>query len=321
MGLSVITAETFTPLTLSVLDLVPCLPGSTDEEALRQAAALAQHAERWGYERYWTAEHHDMPGLACSSPEVLLAHVGAKTERIRLGAGAVLLPHYSPLKVAEWFRLLAALYPDRVDLGLGRAPGGDPHAVMALSGNFLGRVAELPKTMASLMELLQNNYKYEGHGVTARPEPQIEPAVWMLGTNVKSAQYAAKFGTGYVFGRFMSERDGVDVLESYRAGFTPSPLQNDPRTILAVSVVCAAAETEAAHWAETLDETAKQTGRSLFQSITGTPRSVYEQLKEMQREYGNDEFLIVCPIPDYTARLECYRLLAEVLKEREGQNE
>lgn len=318
--MSVTTTRTSPPLTLSVLDLVPRLPGYTDEEALRQAAALAQHAEQSGYARYWTAEHHAMPGLACSSPEVLLAHVGARTERIRLGSGAVLLPHYSPLKVAEWFRLLAALYPGRVDLGLGRAPGGDPHTVMALSGNFLGRVAELPETMASLMELLQNNYKYEGYDVIARPEPQIEPTVWMLGTNVKSAQYAAKFGTGYVFGRFMSERDGVDVLDSYRAGFTPSPLQNAPRTMLAVSMVCAATESEATHWSQALDKTAKQTGRSLFQSITGTPQSVYEQLKEMQHDYGNDEFLIVCPIPDYTARLECYRLLTDMLREREGQN-
>ncbi|AZK48282.1 MsnO8 family LLM class oxidoreductase [Paenibacillus lentus] len=313
----VITASTHMPLQLSVLDLVPRLPESTDEEALRQAVALAQHAEKWSYARYWTAEHHDMPGLASSSPEVLLAHVGAKTERIRLGSGAVLLPHYSPLKVAEWFRLLAALYPGRVDLGLGRAPGGEAHAVMALSGNFLKRVAELPKTIGSLLELLQNNYKYDGHAVIARPEPQIEPVVWMLGTNMKSAEYAAKFGTGYVFGHFMSERDGTDVLDSYRASFRPTALQSEPKTMLAVSVVCAATEEEAAHWEQVLDNTAGQTGRSSFHNIIGMPHSVYFKLKELQHEYSNHEFLIVSPIPDYTARLEGYRLLAEALQKWE----
>ncbi|GAA0133431.1 LLM class flavin-dependent oxidoreductase [Paenibacillus sp. YSY-4.3] len=309
---------TSAPLAISVLDLVPCLPGHSDEEALRQAVSLAQHAEKWDYFRYWTAEHHDMPGLACSSPEVLLAHVGAKTERIRLGSGAVLLPHYSPLKVAEWFRLLAALYPGRVDLGLGRAPGGEAHTVMALSGNFLARVAELPKTISSLLELLQDAYKYEGHAVTARPQPQIEPAVWMLGTNKKSAEYAAKFGTGYVFGQFMGEYDGADTLASYRDGFIPSPLQSSPKTMLAVSVICAAAESEAAHWVQVLDEKARQTGRGTFRSISGTPHSVYKQLKDLQGEYANDEFLIVSPIPDYAARLECYRLLAEALRELDG---
>nr|WP_019639281.1 MsnO8 family LLM class oxidoreductase [Paenibacillus fonticola] len=308
------------PLAISVLDLVPRLPGSSDEEALRQAVSLAQHAEKWGYARYWTAEHHDMPGLASSSPEVLLAHIGAKTERIRLGSGAVLLPHYSPLKVAEWFRLLAALYPGRVDLGLGRAPGGGAHTVMALSGNFLARVAELPKTIASLLELLQDAYEYEGHAVTARPQPQVGPAVWLLGTNKKSAEYAAKFGTGYVFGQFMSEHVGVDVdvLASYRAEFTPSALQSAPKTMVAVSVICAGKEREAAHWVQVLDETAKQAGRGSFRSISGTPHSVYNQLKNLQHEYAVNEFLIVCPIPDYAARLECYRLLAEVLRELDG---
>ncbi|WP_055110318.1 MsnO8 family LLM class oxidoreductase [Paenibacillus ihumii] len=309
------------PLVLGVLDLVPRLPGNTDEEALRQAVALAQSAEKWGYARYWTAEHHDMPGLACSSPEVLLAHVGAKTERIRLGSGAILLPHYSPLKVAEWFRLLAALYPGRVDLGLGRAPGGEAHTVMALSGNFLARIAELPQTVASLLELLQDVYKYEGHAVTARPQPQIEPMVWMLGTNKKSAEYAAKLGTGYVFGQFMSEHDGLDVLASYRADFAPSSLQSAPKTMLAVSIVCAAAESEAADWVRVLDETAGQTGRGSFRSLSGTPHGVYEQLKDLQHQYANNEFLIVCPIPDYAARLECYRLLAEAQREREGMQE
>ncbi|MXO80114.1 MsnO8 family LLM class oxidoreductase, partial [Paenibacillus sp. OT2-17] len=191
-------------LNLGVLDMVPLLPGNRPEQAVQRAGELARQAEAWGYTRYWTSEHHDMEGLASSSPEVLLSHIGAVTKTIKLGAGAILLPHYSPVKVAEWFHLLAALYPGRVELGLGRAPGGGPHASMALSGNFLQHVTELPQTMEALLALLEGTYEYEQVPVFARPMPEQPPAVWMLGTNRKSAEYAAQYSTGYVFGQFMS---------------------------------------------------------------------------------------------------------------------
>ncbi len=233
------------PLKLSVLHLVPRFGERTFEEALLHAVDLAQHAEAWGYRRYWAAEHHDLEHLSCASPEILLSHIGARTERIRLGSGAVLLPHYSPLKVAENFRMLAALYPGRIDLGIGRAPGGSAHTSMALSGNFLGHVTDLPHRIRALTELLEDRYRYEDVPVAAKPVPVTEPVMWMLGTNTKSAGYAAEFGTGYVFGQFMSDTDGAEVLRSYREGFQPSARLREPHTMVAVSIVCAETEERA----------------------------------------------------------------------------
>lgn len=299
-------------LKLSVLDLVPKLPGTTVESALDQAIRLARQAEDLGYLRYWTAEHHDMEGLASAAPEVLLAAIGAATRWIRLGSGAVLLPHYSPLKVAENFRLLGALYPGRIDLGIGRAPGGEAHAAMALSGNFLERVARYPQLAKDLSDLLADRYRYEDRPVIARPIPQLPPELWMLGTNVKSASYAAELGTGYVFGQFMSDSDdGVEILRTYREGFRSFLHQAKPTTILAVSVICAETKGQAETLAAKAAEGFRARGGSPFQGLVGTGHQVRKQLQNMQRKCLNDEFLIVSPIPDYEERLRSYRLLAE----------
>ncbi|WP_334073727.1 MULTISPECIES: MsnO8 family LLM class oxidoreductase [Paenibacillus] len=298
-------------LRLSVLDLVPKLGGCSDEEALRQAVLLAQRAEEWGYRRYWAAEHHNMDGLACPSPEVLLAHIGAVTTRIKLGSGALLLPHYAPLKAAEWFRMLAALYPGRIDLGLGRAPGGDAHTAMALSGNFLQHVARYRESVAELLALLQDSYTYESRPVAARPVPLRQPDVWMLGTNVKSAGYAAELGTGYVFGQFMSESDGIETLRVYRKAFRPSVLRAEPETIVAVQAICAPTEREARAMADLIEaELAARGGQLPRQRLAGTPEQLAEQLFQLQRLYGNEEFLIVTAAPDYETRLNSYRLLS-----------
>lgn len=320
-------------ITLGVLDLIPVYPGTTASAALGQAVKLAQTAENNGYARYWVAEHHDMEMLACSSPEVVLAHIGAQTERIRLGSGAVLLPHYKAIKVAETFNLLATLYPGRIDLGLGRAPGGSAHLSIALSGNFLENVRQLPDTLRDLMLLLEGRYQLEGQSVTARPVPEIPPDVWMLGTNQKSAAYAAEFGTGYVFGQFMSDADGTEVLAAYRQAFQPSRLCPHARTIVAVGVICAETEEAALQLAaesaslfrpkavtsgaasEPLAtgaaDTAKPTSNPKL--LVGKPQQVKARLHELQQLYEADEFLVVCHIADYAKRLRSYELLAEAM--------
>ncbi|MEK5508289.1 MsnO8 family LLM class oxidoreductase [Paenibacillus sp. FSL P4-0113] len=297
-------------LNLGVLDMVPLLPGNRPEQAVQRAGELARQAEAWGYTRYWTSEHHDMEGLASSSPEVLLSHIGAVTKTIKLGAGAILLPHYSPVKVAEWFHLLAALYPGRVELGLGRAPGGGPHASMALSGNFLQHVTELPQTMEALLALLEGTYEYEQVPVFARPMPEQPPAVWMLGTNRKSAEYAAQYSTGYVFGQFMSEQQTEEMLSIYRSSFQPSNRMDKPRTMVAVGAVCALTDELAQQWAAqiTLGDPAMRASW-----LVGTPSDIAEQLRSLQIKYDNDEFLLVTPIPDYEQRLHSYRLIAEAV--------
>ncbi len=306
-----------TRLSLSVLDLVPKLDGVSYEAALQEATVLAQSAEQWGYKRYWAAEHHDLENLSCASPEVLLAHIGAKTERIRLGTGALLLPHYSPLKVAETFRLLAALYPGRIDLGIGRAPGGSAHASMALSGNFLQNVADMPKKMRALIKLLEDRYEYEDQRVQARPFPETEPDVWMLGTNSKSAGFAAEYGTGYAFGQFMSERDGAEVLTTYREGFQPSRLSSRPRTMVAIGVICAETEQEAKQLLREAQlpgpERSGQEQKSAEAQnrlLCGTPEQVLSGLMQLAAHCGSAEFLVFTPIQDYKKRLESYRLLA-----------
>lgn len=326
-------SETFS---LGVLDLVPRLNDATAEQALQQSVTLAQHAEAWGYARYWTSEHHDMAELASASPEVLLSHIGARTTTIQLGSGAVLLPHYSPLKVAESFRLLAALYPGRIELGLGRAPGGGPHATMALSGNYLQHVTKLPESLAALTELLEDRYMYEDHPVTARPIPKLPLSLWMLGTNVKSAEFAARFGMGYVFGQFMSDADGTEAVRRYREGFIPSVTMKEPEVMVAVSVLCADSETDAMAWSRDMAERREANGKERstepnsigiavsntndeavsdqnesVRHYAGTPEQVWARLQQVSRRLDTKMLLLVTSGPDYERRLDSYRLLAE----------
>jgi luciferase family oxidoreductase group 1 len=310
---------------LSVLDLVPVIAPNDPAFALEQSVKLAQQAEKWGYTRYWVAEHHDMPGLACTSPEVLLAHIGARTHRIRIGSGALLLPHYKPLKVAENFHMLATLYPGRVDLGIGRAPGGSAHATIAISGNFLENVRQLPNSLKSLMALLDDKFECEGQAVSARPIPSIPPEVWMLGTNRKSADFAAELRTGYVFGQFMSDSDPVKTITAYRENFHPSALAPKPRIIAAVGVICANTEDEAltlserAPWLQPLSDAAFSPQREQNNTLSkrklfiGTVENVRHQLEGLAQSCGVDEFLIVSPIPDYEKRLRSYELLSTLI--------
>lgn len=306
-------------LTLGILDMSPRLGGASDEEALSRSAALAVRAEEWGYERYWLSEHHGMDALACTAPEVMLAHIGARTSRIRIGAGAVLLPHYSPLKVAECFNMLAALYPGRIDLGIGRAPGGDAHTTMALSGNFLAHVGEMPEKVEQLCQLMSGVYRYDGEPVRARPTPAQPPELWMLGTNTKSAGLAASCGAYYAFGKFMSTSDGPEIVQSYREAYRPSETREKAKVMVAVHVICAASDSAALTLAERFRAQFPESpvGRSELNGdndrlslIVGDVQRVRERLSELRALYEADEIMVVCPAIGYEERLESYRLTA-----------
>ncbi len=305
-------------LQLSVLDLVPIFAGADAQKALSEAVRLAQSAERLGYTRYWVPEHHDMKALASACPEVLLAHIGAHTRTIRIGSGAVLLPHYKPLKVAEAFHLLATLYPDRIDLGIGRAPGGSAHASMALN-DYLQQVRQFPEALHDLVELLGDQYRVAGQSVSAWPVPSVPPQLWMLGTNVKGAQYAAEYGTGYVFGQFMSDGDGKAIIDDYRRNFRTSALQQLPKSIVAVGAVCAETQAEAEQLAEGVkgfisgNADPKRQTSPQKRMITGDPRQIKVQLMEIQAYYGVDEIMLVSMIPDYDKRIRSYELIAEAV--------
>ncbi|GGN99007.1 MsnO8 family LLM class oxidoreductase [Saccharibacillus kuerlensis] len=309
-----------TKLALGILDMSPRLGGVSDEEALSQSAKLAASAEEWGYGRYWLSEHHGMESLACTAPEVMLAHIGARTNRIRIGAGAVLLPHYSPLKVAECFNLLSALYPGRIDLGVGRAPGGDAHTTMALSGNFLAHVGEMPEKVTQLCQLMNGSYRYDGESVRARPEPTQPPELWLLGTNTKSAGMAASCGAYYAFGQFMSSSDGPEIVNAYREAFSPSPAREKPHVMVAIHAICAKTDSNALTLAEKFraqfpessvgrpDLKGKDDRMSL---VVGDVSRVRERLLEIGDAYNADEIMVVSPVMEYEDRLESFRLIAE----------
>jgi luciferase family oxidoreductase group 1 len=325
---------------LSILDQSPISSGSTASQALQESMKLAQMGEKLGYTRYWIAEHHDLPGLACSAPEVMLGYIGANTEKIRIGSGAVLLPHYKPYKIAEMFNLLATLFPDRIDLGIGRAPGGSAEATMALSDNFLEQVRKMPESFNDLLHFLQNDFPPDHmySKISASPVPEISPEPWILGTSEKSAILAAETGTAYAFGHFMSEKEGPNIVKNYIESFKPNGRLQQPKSIIAVSVVCSETTERAEElalsnllWEIQLEkgegrqgvpsiEEAKQYSYNSDEQkkmkelrnkmVVGNPQEVKEQLIELQNLYEADEIMIITITHSYEDRMKSYELIA-----------
>ncbi|GIN10876.1 hypothetical protein J26TS2_07430 [Shouchella clausii] len=324
---------------LSVLDQVPRSSETTNEFALKETADLAQAAESMGYSRYWVAEHHDLHGLLSPSPEILLAYIGAKTNSIRLGAGAILLPHYAPFKVAESFHMLANLLPGRIDLGLGRSPGGSAEAAEALSGNFIERIHTMDERMAELMHFLNRDFP-EGHkyaSLQAEPLPYEPPTVYMLGTSKKSAALAAKHNLHYVYGHFMDDQNGQDVIAHYR-----KRANRATKPIVCVFVLCAESNEKARQLYRSvrLWQTANQQGRMMAAipteaetayflsqlneeeraavmdvpstAIVGDKQHVKERLDAIASELNVDELMVLTHAPELSDRLHSYRLLAEI---------
>lgn len=324
---------------LSILDQSPLVSGKSPQQALQASMQLAKWGEQLGYTRYWIAEHHDFPGLTCPAPEVMLAYIGANTSTIRIGAGAILLPHYKPYKVAESFNLLATLFPGRIDLGIGRAPGGSAEVTEALSGQFLQQVWRMPESFEELLHFLHQDFPSDHlyASVTASPSPIVPPQTWLLGTSGKSAKLAAKMGTSYAFGHFMSDKPGADIMKDYRENFLPVK-QPTPETIVAVSVICA----ETAELAEDLalsgclwriqhskgegkkgvpsleevknypftEEEKKMIEMMKKKMIIGNPAMVREELQKLQTLYNADEIMIVTITPTYEERKKSYMLVA-----------
>lgn len=328
---------------LSILDQAPISNGKTAKQALEASTKLAQVADKLGYTRYWIAEHHDMPGLANPNPGIMLSYIGAQTEKIRIGSGAVLLPHYRPYQVAETYNLLATLFPDRIDLGIGRAPGGSAEVSMALSGNFLEQVKKMPKSLDDLLRFLYHEFPQDHmySKISPSPVPKLSPVPWLLGTSEKSAILAAEKGMKYAFGHFMSDADGPAIIQKYHEEFGLENKYNNPQTIIAISVICAETTAEAEElalsnllWgiqqakgevengvptveeAKSYEYTAEEVDtikRSRQKLIVGNPQEVKQQLNELQHLYGTDEFMVVTITHSYEARIKSYELLAEIL--------
>jgi len=325
---------------LGVLDQSPVRSGSTPGAAISETILLAQAAERLGYGRYWLAEHHGSDGLAGSAPEILVTRIAAATSHIRVGSGGIMLSHYSPLKVAETFRILETMYPGRIDLGIGRAPGSDQLTAGALAyGSPIG-VEFFPNKIADLAAFLTGAAPAtEAFAkVRATPEPSTVPEVWLLGSSGESASLAAHYGLAFSFAHFITPAGGERAIAGYREHFKPSAIYPKPHATTCVFVICAETEVEAERqvrsrdlWrlrldagrldpypsvaeAEAHDYTNAERARvggNRAHSIFGTPPQVKARLEAIAREYGVDELMILTITHDPAVRLRSYELLAE----------
>lgn len=328
-------------LKLSILDQSPIAEGGTPKEALEATIKLAERADDFGYTRYWIAEHHDLAGLACPVPDTVLSIIGSKTSRIRIGAGAVLLPHYQAFNVAERYNLLATLFPGRVDLGIGRSPGGSAEASIALSGDFLQNVRETPKKLEELLLFLNGHFPKDNifSKIKPTPIPEESPQVWLLGTSEKSGQLAQEMKLPYTFGHFMSDANGPEIVQNYLENMKKE-LQTDlPSPIVTVPVICAetaeAAEEialssqlwsiltdkgEGSEGIPTIEKAKnypytntelKKIAKQKQKMIIGNPQQVKEQLEELARQYNLKEIMIITITHDYETRLRSYELIAQ----------
>lgn len=322
---------------LSILDQSPISSGKTAQRALQTSVKLAQLGEELGYHRYWIAEHHDLFGLACPNPDVMLGVIGSQTNRIRIGAGAVLLPYYKPFRVAETYNLLATLFPERIDLGLGRAPGGSAEVSLALSDNYLKQVNQYPKQIDELMKFLHRRFPKDHpySKISPTPVPETPPQTWLLGTSDKSAILAAEKGLDYSFGHFMTDYDGPEIVKMYRESFQEKH-DSLGRVIVAINVICAESSEKAYELAlssllwkiqqkknvdnravPSVDEaknysfTEEEKEKINKNMIIGDPDEVKEQIVALNEQYGADEMMIVTITHDEEAKFNSYRLLME----------
>jgi luciferase family oxidoreductase group 1 len=325
---------------LSVLDLAPIVEGSDAAAALRHTLDLARHAEARGYHRYWLAEHHNMDGVACSATAVLVGHVAGGTQTIRVGSGGVMLPNHAPLRVAEAFRTLAALYPGRIDLGLGRAPGSDPRTsqvLRAVDGEHF------PELLSELLVWSGQDALPADHplrSLQAMPDDAPLPPVWLLGSSGASARMAGAAGMGYSFASHFSPTPAAPAFEAYRSAFVPSRDFAQPHAILGVSVLCAPTDDEAETLASGMDlawarlrsgvlaplPSPEEAARHAYTDaqkrlvrdfrrlvVIGTPETVRRELLHRAAACEASELMIVCNVHSHAARLRSYELVAQAL--------
>ena len=325
------------PIRLSVLDQSPVSEGSTGADALHNSVDLARFTEELGYERYWVAEHHGTPMLASAAPEVLIAAIASATERIRVGSGGVMLPHYSPVKVAEVFSMLAGLYGDRIDLGVGRAAGTDPVTTFALQRDRRQAAPDdFPQQLAELLGYVENQMPpdHPFARLALLPGRPGHPEVWLLGSSPQSGIWAAEAGLPYAFADFISPT-GAEIVARYRRECT------SPRVIVASTVICADTDAEARRISASsrmafmllrqgqlievpsvenalryfeehgLSPDAMPAGR---RAIIGSPDTVRAGIEALAEEYATDEVMIVTITHDHAVRKQSYELIANVMR-------
>jgi luciferase family oxidoreductase group 1 len=323
---------------LSVLDLAPIVEGGNAADAFRNSLDLARHVEGWGYTRYWLAEHHNMPGIASAATAVLLAHIGGGTSRIRIGAGGVMLPNHAPLQVAEQFGTLESLFPGRIDLGLGRAPGTDPAAAAALRRTLRANPDEFPDDVMEVLALLGD--AQPGQRVRAVPGVGLRVPVWILGSSTFGAQVAAALGLPFAFASHFAPALLAEASRLYRERFTPSPYLATPYLMLGANVVAADTDDDArflassgrqsfaslraghpiplpppsAEWARDAATESDDPLRRTRVSFVGSPDTVAAEMREFIARTGADEVIVAAHIYDHAARLRSYEIAAALLR-------
>jgi luciferase family oxidoreductase group 1 len=331
-------------LRLSILDQAPISEGSTGAQALRNSVDLARRADARGWGRYWVAEHHGTPMLACASPEALIGPIAASTSRIRVGSGGVMLPHYSPLNVAESFSMLSGLFPGRIDLAVGRAPGSDPTTAFALQRDRRqASPDDFPEQLAELLAYLDNTMppNHPFARLAALPGRPERPDPWLLGSSPQSGIWAAELGLPYAFADFITPA-GAGIAARYRSAFTPSPWRRAPEVMVALWVICAETDEEAERLASSgimsfkllrrgelipvppieralafieAERAQHPVGLPLAvpdrRRIVGSPARVRAGIEAAAAEYRADEAMIVTITYDHEARCRSYDLIAD----------
>jgi luciferase family oxidoreductase group 1 len=320
----------------SILDLAPINEGSDAAQSFRNTLDLAQHAERWGYRRFWLAEHHGMPGIASAATAVLIGHVACGTATIRVGAGGIMLPNHSPLVIAEQFGTLESLYPERIDLGLGRAPGSDQLTARALRRNLDSNPNQFPQDVVELMGYFSTEQR---HAVRAVPGAGLNVPIWILGSSLFGAQVASALGLPYAFASHFAPEQMMQAIALYRSTFKPSTQLAQPYVMLGYNVFAADTEEEAQFLATSmqqafvnlrsgqpkrlqppvagyLDSIAPQQrdvlDEVLYCAAIGSHDTVKRALQDFIEQTGADELMITSMIFDHAARLRSYEITAEL---------
>jgi luciferase family oxidoreductase group 1 len=321
----------------SVLDLAPVREGGTIAEAFRNSVDLAQHAERWGFTRFWVAEHHNMPGIASAATSVLIGHVAGRTSAIRVGSGGIMLPNHAALAIAEQFGTLETLYPGRIDLGAGRAPGSDDAAARALRYNTAEE--DFPRQVAELLAYLAP--ASQGQRLMAFPGAGTNVPVWLLGSTTYSAQLAAALGLPFAFASHFAPALLIDAIDEYRTGFQPSSYLDRPYVMAGVPLVAAETDAEAQRLAtsalqrhlklirrqsifvpppiESMEGVWSESERFLVESRLGAaaiggPETVRDKLSRLIEKTGADELIFTSDLYDHARRLRSFEIAAEVMK-------
>lgn len=325
----------------SILDLTPVPAGVGARVALENSIALAVAAEGLGYHRYWVAEHHNSPTMACPAPEIMMSHIACATGTIRVGSGGIMLPNHSPLHVAEAFRVLEALHPGRIDLGIGRAPGTDSLTAYALRRGASG-AEDFPEQLAELLAYTDTGFPSDHPfaGIAAEPREIPLPPIWILGSSDYGAQVAATMGVGFAFARHLNPRGAADAIARYRAQFRPSGKIPAPRVILATSAICADTSQRANDLAASMAlgvirlrsgraaplptpeealaysytaEEEDQVRRYRRAQVVGTGDEVRDELLELVRLTGADELMLMAMVHSHRERVHSYGVVAGAL--------